>query len=195
MLNQDVIKKIEDFVSVKPRSIQEVANHIGKNWRTADRYIKDIEKDFGTISTRTFREGTRGALKIVYWAGMEKAASSVFQKELEEKIMTGKEKYDFSAFDIFQYVDDKNKSAWVRKGEDEVKLGRLTDFSKLLVKAKKQILFFSGNLSFVNYKTKDVDIFTILDDLVKKGISLKVVCKVDVTGSENVKKLLSLNYK
>ena len=29
-----------------------------------------IKENFGTISTRTFREGTRGALKIVYWANI-----------------------------------------------------------------------------------------------------------------------------
>ena len=59
MLSNDIIKKIENLVSQKPRSIQEIANSIGKNWRTADRYIEEIEKNFGTISTRVFREGTR----------------------------------------------------------------------------------------------------------------------------------------
>ena len=42
MLNSETIRKIEDFVYAKPRSIQEIAAHIGKNWRTADRYIKDF---------------------------------------------------------------------------------------------------------------------------------------------------------
>ena len=72
MLSSEVIKKIEDFVYEKPRSIQEIAEYIKKNWRTADRYIQEIEKNFGTISTKVFREGTRGALKIVYWSAVEK---------------------------------------------------------------------------------------------------------------------------
>ena len=75
MLNNELIKKIEDFVYSKPRSVQEIASYIGKNWRTADRYISEIEKNYGTIATRVFREGTRGALKIVYWASVEKISS------------------------------------------------------------------------------------------------------------------------
>ncbi|MFA5084403.1 MAG: hypothetical protein WC475_03455, partial [Candidatus Paceibacterota bacterium] len=86
MLRSQEIKKIEDFVYVKPRSVQEIAEHIGKNWRTADRYIEDIVKNFGTLAIRVFREGTRGALKIVYWASAEKISSSVFQERLENKI-------------------------------------------------------------------------------------------------------------
>src|SRR3989344_2515980 len=119
MLSNDIIKKIENLVSQKPRSIQEIANSIGKNWRTADRYIQDIEKNFGTITTRVFREGTRGALKIVYWASVEKISSSVFQEQLEEQIMRGKTKYEFSAFDMFQHMADKNKKAKIEEVTSE----------------------------------------------------------------------------
>ena len=66
MLNNETIKKIENFVYSKPRSVSEVAKHLNKNWRTIDRYVKEIEKEFGTVATRTFRGGTRGALQIVY---------------------------------------------------------------------------------------------------------------------------------
>lgn len=195
MLNSEIIKKIEDFVYAKPRSVQEIAQQTGKNWRTADRYIQDIEKNFGTISTRVFREGTRGALKIVYWASIEKVSNSVFQQQLEEQILKGRTKYEFAPFDIFQYIQDKNKYAWVKASENEVKAGRLIEFKELLIKAKKQILFLSGNLSFINFKDKEVDIFKEIENLVKKGIIIKVVCRVDVAGRENIEKLLSLNFK
>ncbi len=195
MLDSKTIKKIEDFVYLKPRSIQEIAQHIGKSWRTADRYVSYIEEEFGNISTRTFREGTRGALKIAYWASIEKLKGSVFQKQLEEQIMHGREKGDFSAFDIFQHVPDKNKTAWMKKGDSEIKLGRLKEFKELLLKAKKQILFFSGNLSFINYKDKETDIFSVLEEIVKKGITIKVICRVDLAGRENIEKMLSLNFK
>ena len=66
MLTQETIKKIESFVFKQPRSIQEIAQHINKNWRTADRYVNEIQDNFGTVSTKVFRKGTRGALKIVY---------------------------------------------------------------------------------------------------------------------------------
>lgn len=195
MLNSEIIKKIEDFVYSKPRSIQEIAIHIDKNWRTADRYIQEIEKQFGTLATRTFREGTRGALKIVYWASIEKASSSVFQEKLEEQIMNSKTRSEFSGFDIFQHVSDKCKNAWIKVGEDEAKAGRLIEFKEILMQAKNQILFFSGNLSFINFDDGEVNIFKILEELVKKRISIKVICRVDIAGKKNIEKLLSLNFK
>src|SRR3989344_2357512 len=108
-MDSTIVKKIEDFVYSKPRAIQEIAQHIGKNWRTADRYVSYIEKEFGTLAVRVFREGTRGALKIVYSASIEKASSSIFQEKLEEEITNARWKEDFSAFDIFQYVQNNKK--------------------------------------------------------------------------------------
>ena len=195
MLDSSIIKKIEDFVYAKPRSVQEIAQHIEKNWRTADRYIDEIEKNFGTISIRVFREGTRGALKIVYWSSIEKVSSSVFQEALEENIFNKIRREDFSTFDIFQHVDNKNKKVLVKKGENESKLGTLNEFSDLLKQTKKQIIFFSGNLSFINFEDGKVNIFKVLEELVKKGIFIKVISRVDLAGIENVRKLLSLNFK
>lgn len=195
MLTNEIVKKIEDFVYSKPCSIQEIAQLIKKNWRTADGYVQEIEKQYGTISTRVFREGTRGALKIVYWASVEKASNSVFQQKLEELILRGKTRRDFSGFDIFQYVPEKDKKVWIKEGESEVSAGRLYEFEEILRGAKKQIIFMSGNLSFINFKDKEVNVFAILEELVKKGISIKVVCVVDITSIKNVEKLLSLNYK
>jgi hypothetical protein len=195
MLDTPTIKKIEDFVYSKPRSIQEIAIHLGKNWRTADRYIEEIEKSFGTITTRVFREGTRGALKIVYWASVEKISHSVFQEQLEKDIFQGRKKEDFSAFDIFQYVDEKDKITTIKIGEDETKLTKLSDYTNLLRLAKKQVLFFSGNLSFINFKDKNDDVFKTIEELVKRGIAIKALCRIDMAGIENIKKLLSLNHK
>jgi len=195
MLTNDEIKKIEDFVYAKPRSIQEIAEHLNKNWRTADRYITEIEKEFGTICTRVFRGGTRGALKVVYWASVEKISHSVFQEQLEENIMKGRTKDDFSSFDIFQHVDNKKKDAWIKTGESESKVGRLKEFTDLLMTAEDQIIFFSGNLSFINFDDGKINVFKILDSLVKRGIKMKVICRVDVAGRENIDKLLSLNFK
>lgn len=191
MLSNEIIKKIEDFVYSKPRSVQEIAIHINKNWRTADRYIQEIEKDFGTISTRVFREGTRGALKIVFWSAMEKVSSSVFQEKLEEQILSSKRKEDFSAFDIFQYVDKSKKQIETRNSEEE----NIEEYKSLLSKAEKQLLFFSGNLSFINLHNKKEDLFELIEQLVKKGVHIKVLTRVDITGFENIERLLSLNFK
>jgi hypothetical protein len=195
MLDNSAIEKIERFIAQKPRSVQEIAEYLDISWRTADRYIEQIEKDLGTLQTRVFREGTRGALKIVYLAGIEKISHSVFQEQLEESIMKGKTKDDFSSFDIFQHIDNKKKNAWIKTGENESKVGRLKEYAELLMTAEKQVLFFSGNLSFINFDDERTNIFKVLDSLVKKGIKIKVICRVDIAGRENIEKLLSLNFK
>jgi len=195
MLSSDIIRKIEGFVYSKPRSVQEIAHLLNKNWRTVDRYIDEIAKEYGTLSVRTFREGTRGALKIVYWSAIEKISKSVFQEQLEENIFKGKSKTDFAGFDIFQYVDDKNKNAWIKKGIDESDAGRLKEFRDILFEAKKQILFFSGNLSFINFDDGKVNVFDILEEIAKKGVSIKIICRVDWISKENIERILNLNLK
>jgi hypothetical protein len=192
MLDQEVITKIETFVHETPRTVQEVAQYLDRNWRTADRYIEDIHTNYGTINTRTFREGTRGALKIVYWAGVERVSKSVFQKDFEYDIYAGKRKEDFLPFDIFQHVPDDKK--YVRTntfGKEAIE--RAEQYIKEITSAKKQLLLFSGNLSLINAES-DI-ILRALDELVQKGIQIKVLCRVDVESRENVKKLLALNHK
>ncbi len=191
MLDPATINKIEEFVYAKPRSVQEVADFIGKNWRTADRYIEEIEKNFGTVSTRVFRGGTRGALKIIYWSSVEKVSSSIFQEKLEKDIVSCKRKENFFAFDIFQYVPMKNKKSFVfSKEEDNIK-----DFSDILLSAKRQVLIFSGNLSFINIKDKNKDMYDVFDELVQNKINVKILCRVDLAGMENIERILSLNLR
>lgn len=191
MLDPKTINQIEEFVYAKPRSIQEIAGCIDKNWRTADRYVEEIEKNFGTISTRVFRGGTRGALKIVYWASVEKVSHSIFQERLEQDILACKKKEDFSAFDIFQYVPEKNRKIIVQNKEEE----NMKEFGNDLLSAQKQILFFSGNLSFINLKDKKKDLSEIFEKLAQKKIAMKILCRVDLDGKENIEKVLSLNSK
>jgi len=191
MLNTEVIKKIESFVYQKPRSIQEVAQYIGKNWRTANRYIEEIEKNFGTISTKVFREGTRGALKIVYWSSVDKASHSVFQERLEKQILTARAKEEFSPFDIYQYIPENKKKVFTDDNEEDT----LPEFRSFLLGAQKQILLFSGNLSFINLQNKNKDFISVFDELAKKKVNIKVLCRVDLVGRENVEKMLSLNSK
>jgi len=194
MLNNEIIQKIEKFISQKPRSIQEIAEHLNKNWRTADRYIKQIEEENQTLSTRTFREGTRGALKIVYLLNPEKISSSKFQEELEERIIKLRRKEEFSAFDIFQYVPEKNKTAIIEEEISEESTN-LMELISILNSTEKELKLFSGNLSWINLKKGQIDLFQTLEKLIKKGIRLKVLCRVDLDGVENIKQVLQLNNK
>jgi len=194
MLNSKIIKRIENFVYPKPRNMQEISKHIEKSWRTADRYVREIEEEYGTIATRTFRKGTRGALKVVYWASVEKASSSVFQEKLEKEIKIAKNKEDFSAFDIYQHINDKKKKAIIEK-EIKENTTNLEELADILKKTQKQLLIFSGNLSFLNLENKTINLFEIIENLVKKGVSIKVICRVDLEGINNIEKLRGLNFK
>jgi len=191
MLKSEIIKKIETFVCQKPRSIQEIAQQIGKNWRTADRYVEDISEQFGTIAIRVFRGGTRGALKIVYWAAAGENRHSVFQEKIEHSILFTRKKEDFSAFDIYQHIDAKNKKVNVHASE----MDNLQDFKELLVSTEKQLLLFSGNLSFINLQKKKNDLSAVFDTLAKKGAIIRIICRVDIAGKDNVERLLSFNFK
>ncbi|PIN88795.1 hypothetical protein COU61_03430 [Candidatus Pacearchaeota archaeon CG10_big_fil_rev_8_21_14_0_10_35_13] len=193
MLSSEVVRKIEGFVFLKPRSVQEIALFIKKNWRTVDRYVKMIEDDYGTISSRTFRGGTRGALKIVYWSASEKFHSSVFQESLEKTITNFKRKEDFSAFDIYQHVDVKHKKVSVVSSEDEELINH-EELISAVSSVKESLISFSGNLSWINLGSNG-EIFSLLDSLIKRGVKIRVICRVDLASVDNVVRLLSLNHK
>lgn len=194
MLSKEITKKIEDFVILKPRSVQEIAQHLNKNWRTADRYVNEIEKEFGTLATRTFRGGTRGALKIVYWASFEKMKSSAVQQNFEEQILRGRKKEDFSAFDIYQNIGENKKNLHVKVERSE-EFGGLKELKDLILSAKKQLLVFSGNLSFLNFNDDEIETFSLMEELARNKVSIKVLSRVDIAGKNNVEKFLALNLK
>lgn len=191
MLTPEIIKRINDFVFIKPRTIDEIAKHIKKNWRTANRYVERIVEQQGTLAIRVFREGTRGALKIVYWTNVEQIHNSAFQEQLLEKIKAGKKREDFDPFDIYQHIPSKYKSAFLEEQEDESKTAFNKDLPRLLETTEKQLLIFSGNLSWANL----TEICKILEELGKKNVSIKLLAKVNIDNIDNIKKFLDLNNK
>ena len=173
MLNNQIIQKIEKFISSEPRSINEIAQYLNKNWRTIDRYLKQIEEEYGTINTKTFRGGTRGALKVAYLSTPERISHTKFQEELEEQIIQLKRKEGFSAFDIFQHVPEKNKRVIVENEITEVSTN-LTELIEILNTTKKELKLYSGNLSWINLKEGKIDLIKTLEKRVEKGIRIKV---------------------
>lgn len=194
MLDSTIIKKINDFVYQKPRSIQEIAQNIQKNWRTADSYVEKISKETGSLATRVFREGTRGALKIVYWNNIERIHSIEFQEKLFKKIETGKNKQDFSPFDIYQYVEDSKRDAFIELQEDDAKFVKQDLFTDLL-SAEKQILIFSGNFSWINLVIKSKRFTSVLEELGRRNINIKVIARIDLTTINEIKRALAVNER
>lgn len=194
MLDKTTIQKIEKLISSEPRSINEIAKNLNKNWRTVDRYLKQIEEEYGTINTKTFRGGTRGALKIAYLSNPEKISHTKFQEDLEKQILRFRRKEEFSAFEIFQHVPENKKQVIVENEISEASTN-LQELTQILNGTKKELKLFSGNLSWINLKKGEVDLFKIVENLIKRGVKMKVLCRVDLDGIENIKKMLALNYK
>ncbi|MDO8511098.1 MAG: hypothetical protein Q7S55_02940 [Nanoarchaeota archaeon] len=189
-----VQKEIKDailrLIQQKPRTVQEIAETIGKNWRTADRYVELIAQETGLIAIRIFREGSRGALKVVYWNSLERAKGSAYQERLLQRIMQGNRKEDFSPLDIYQFVDPDNRKAFIETTEFSQQ--QQIRFDYLLSQAQQQILFFSGNLSWVELGP---NIHRVLENLARKKIRIKVLTRVDITSQKNTEEMLSLNQR
>lgn len=194
MLDTKTIKSIEGFLKSKPRTIQEVAFHIKKNWRTADRYVEKIAEDTGSIATRTFREGTRGALKIAFWQALDAVHGSGLQQRLSSMIEHGRTKYDFSPLELYQYVDPKKKRAFMEEQFDE-QASIEHELISHLQSAQKQVLFFSGNLSFVNVVQDGVKLIDVLEDLARQNVPIKFLARIDITAIKNLKRILAINNK
>lgn len=194
MLTKDVVKKINEFVYVKPRSINEIAELLGVNWRTANRYVEKISKEEGTISTRIFREGTRGALKIVFWNNLEMHASEL-QERLFRQIEFGRKKEDFSPSEIFQFISKRKKKIKVMNERKYNSERTVKDYIDLLLQSKRRILFFSGNLTFSRYFSHDKSIREVLEDLGKKGVLSKILTRVEFAGIRNIQNILAINRR
>lgn len=179
VLTKETESRIVDFVRTSPRTVQEIAQALGKNWRTADAYVERIARENGIIATRTFRGGTRGALKIVYLNAIN-VKGSAYQERLLEKIKNGKRKEDFSPFDIYQFATQKNAK---RTKEDPNLL--------LKTEPKQQILFFSGNLTFA-FDKKTIE---KLENLVKRKIQVNILTRIDLSSNERAKRIININKR
>ena len=190
VVQKEIKESILRIIQQKPRTVQEIAETIGKNWRTADRYVELIAQETGLIAIRIFREGSRGALKVVYWNALDRAKGSAYQERLLQKIVQGKRKEDFSPLDIYQFVDPDNRKAFIETTEFSQQ--QQIRFDYLLSQAKEQILFFSGNLSWVELGP---NIHKALEDLGKRKIRIKVLTRVDITSQKNTEEMLALNQR
>jgi len=194
MLKPEITKKIEEFVYAMPRTIQDIALLLKVNWRTADAYVERISKEQGTLGVKTFRGGTKGALKIVFWRNTERPAASEAQEQLLKKIEAGRKKDDFSPLDIYQFVDKKKRRAFseVTDAEEET---RDKNIIPLLRQASSEVYIFSGNLSLANLVHGKISVLDVLEELARRNVNIKILTRIDVAGIENIKKVLALNQR
>lgn len=190
MLTPESIKAINEFVYKQPRAIKEISELLKVSWLTADKYIGYIIEKYGTIKLKTFRGGTRGALKIVYWANLEGMRASTAQQILLDKIKLGRKKQDFTPFDIYTLINQDKKEAFAIPITKDNEQKLVKEFKA----ATRQLFIFSGNISFINNIENGIRIIDVLNDLAKKRVNIKILCRVDIASIKNIKVIQELNY-
>ena len=185
MLTPEAIKAVNEFVYKQPRSTKEISLLLKVSWLTADNYVSYIAEKYGTIKVKTFRGGTKGALKIVYWANLEGMRASTAQQILLDRIKVGRKKQDLNPFDIYNLIDHNKKSLSVVETSKPEKQNILSLFKE----ATRQLFIFSGNISFIN----DPKLLEILSDLARRKVNIKILCRVDIASIRNIKKIMELN--
>ena len=184
-LTNELIQKIVLFVKQEPRTIQDIARHIEKSWMTAESYVQKIKAQTGLLDLKVFRQGTQGALKIAYWNYQDAAAPDEIKQRLYQQILAGRKKTDFDPFEIYQHITKEKKSASKEYLEESTELGAESLFT-LLREAKKEVCCFSGNNSWINLKDKKSTTLEVLEILLQKKISLRILCRIDFGSLQNL---------
>ena len=194
VLNEAIKSKLLNYVRKEPRTVNDIAKLLGKSWLTADAYIKRIKDESGLVNVKVFRGGTRGALKIVYWDYVESVENDEIKKEFFEKIKLGLRKDDFDPLDIFQFIAGKKKRIFLETYE-KVHISTKQNLASLFRSAEKEILCFSGNISWVNVVENKVRIIDVLKEIAEKKIPIKIICRVDIASLKSLNMLYAINKK
>ena len=190
-LNAEIRQTILSFVRKEPRTIQDIALYIKKSWVTADRYVEKIIEETGLIQLKIFRGGTRGALKIVYWNYEESASVSELHEELYDRIKVGRAKTDFDPLSIFEHIPQEKKRAQSELITD-TRVQHMLGLSAALKQTSESLLFFSGNLSWLQLKEGKTSLLSVVEELLARGVHIKIICRVDIGTRRNLEKLKPL---
>jgi len=193
-LKEEQVTKITGFVKKEPRTVQEISKLIGKSWVTADSYVQQIIEKTGLIGIKTLRKGTQGAVKIVYYNHFDSYATDDVKDYLFNQILNGRRKTDFDFMEVFQFISENKKNCFIEKYKNE-NHSENQDIIKLFNKAQKCIYCFSGNLSFINLNEKNVKMYDVIENLLKKGVVIKILSRINIATTENLNKLKLLIQK
>lgn len=192
VLTQETIDSIKTFVFNRPRAINEIAQYLNINWRTADRYVKKIQEQTGHIQTHTFREGSRGSLKVVFWSNTDKIYSSDLQEKIFNHIERGINKQDFSPIEIYEYVDPSKRDAYYEKITKEYQFNIHTLYP-LINNAKQEIFMFMGNCAWIHFSYQKQTLLQAITAAAKRGVIIKILTNVTFLDKDNLYPLLGIN--
>lgn len=193
-LTQKDIDRIIKFVKTEPRTIQDISRLIARSWVTADSYVQQVKERTGMVNIKTFRKGSQGALKLVYYNYAESLTGDDVREELYDHIRGARQKQDFDFFEIFQFVSDKKKKVFYDEYEED-QPSPSQKLVQLLRQTESSLLCFSGNMSFINTREGKTGILDVFEELVKRKVRIKVLCRVNVASLNNISKLSALLKK
>jgi len=193
-LSKEEEKQVISFVKKEPRTIQEVSKKIGKSWITTDKYLRIIKENTGLLKIKVFRKGSQGALKLVYYNHGESPEGDEIKNTIYSQIKHCREKKEFDFLEVFQFIPEKKKRCFIEQYDKE-NIAKNQDIMSLFRRAESQVLCFSGNLSFVGMKEGRTKMLDVLEELLQRKVSIKILTRVNVSSLNNVKKLVHLMKK
>jgi len=186
MLTKELQEKIVAFVKKEPCLVQDLSRHIGKSWVATEGYVERIAKETGLIRTKAFRKGTKGAVKVVFWNYAESAQADEIKARFFGKIKHSSDKKDFDPLEIFQFAEDKKSCATVQF-QSKPSTSKRESFFSFLGQANDEILCFSGNLSWINLSAGKKKMIDLLEELLKRGVMLRILCRIDIASIHNIR--------
>lgn len=188
-LTDEEIQRILQLVSKEPRTVQEIAQAIDRSWVTTEKYLLELRQRTGQINLKTFREGTQAALKIVYLATTHSLISDEIKQSLAQQILAGKHKEDFDFMDLFQFVKaDEKRAHQFDSLKPESSLAKETAENP----ARESAYVFSGNLSYLAYNYKGKKMTDMIEEELKSGAHIRVLCRVNLSSLTNIEKVSKL---
>lgn len=195
VLTPPEIKKITSFIKKEPRTIQDVALFLHKSWVTADSYVEKIRAQTGLINVKIFRPGTKGAIKVVYWNYGDALEHDEIKKILADKIRLHRRKEDFDPLEIYHHVSENSKHAF-REEYGDPSQSTKQNIIQFLQQAENELYSFSGNISWINMQEGGIPILKVVEQLLQRGVMIRILCRVDLASIENLRVLNALikNY-
>ncbi len=193
-LKEEDQEKILKKVKQGPCTIQELSRLIGRSWITADAYVQQIKQKTGLIDVKVFRKGTQGALKIVYYALPDALREDEAKEQLYLQIKHGKNKTDFDFMELFQFIPQEQKRSFFETYDRE-EVSKDQHIVSLFQSAQHKVFCFSGNLSFINIEEKGIPLIEVMEELLKKRVSFKILSKINIASMNNLPKIQLLARK
>ncbi len=192
-LSEDEIKTILERVKETPQTVNDIAHLIDRSWVTTEKYLHELRDTTGLINLKTFREGTQGALKIVYFTPTPFSIGDEVKQSLSQQILAGKQKDDFDFMDVFQFIPENQKHSFTRTIPEEQHMSSVEMVKKL---AQKKLFYFSGNMSFVStsYPGKE-SVIDMMEKQLSLGVQIKILCRVSLSSLSNIESISNLLIK